>query len=51
MKSHSFVPCCIAILVLFTAESLTAQEQNPVVPPNAEVKKLAGDFRFTEGWM
>jgi len=47
MKRHVFALSFIVVGLALFAESLPAQE--PVVPEDAEVKKLAGGFRFVEG--
>ncbi len=46
MTKQRFVLGFVAFLFCGT---LPAQEAGPVVPPGAEVKKLADGFRFTEG--
>lgn len=47
MKPHRVVPSCLAGWLALASGVLFAQD--PVVPPGAEVKRLAGGFQFTEG--
>ena len=44
-------PRCVLswLAVLFVVPVLPAQETSPVVPPGAQVKRLAQSFQFTEG--
>ena len=49
MKHGTLVLSFIAIWLAVAAGRLFAQNAEPVVPAGAMVKKLAGDFTFTEG--
>ncbi len=49
MKHRILVSSFIAICLAVASETVFAQNAGPVVPADAEVKKLAGGFTFTEG--